>query len=143
VGRLDEAMTAARREPAGLCEMGPPGTLQSFDGGKYPRFRDQFVHPNDLQKQFPNIDACRDSPSPELRSLSSGGAWRRPVGNPTSRRKRREVKWDSCADSTQRHHAPGGRRFPRRMIEARQRLQGLVDGNRPHGGDASCAIEVL
>ena len=46
-----------------------------------------------LPPQIPCIDACRDSPSPGLRC------------NPTSPRKRGEVKWDSCADSTQPHHA--------------------------------------
>src|SRR3984893_12151683 len=46
-----------------------------------------------LPPQIPSIDACRASPSPGLRC------------NPTSPRKRGEVKWDSCADSTQPHHA--------------------------------------
>ena len=27
-------------------------TVQSFDGRKYPWFRDEFVHPNDLQKSY-------------------------------------------------------------------------------------------
>ena len=27
-------------------------TIQSFDGSKYPWFRDDFVHPNDLQKSY-------------------------------------------------------------------------------------------
>src|SRR6202047_2995191 len=50
-------------------------------------------HLEGLPPQSPCIDACRDSPSPGLRC------------NPTSPRKRGEVKWDSCADSTQPHHA--------------------------------------
>ncbi len=27
-------------------------TIQAFDGRKYPWFRDEFVHPNDLQKSY-------------------------------------------------------------------------------------------
>jgi hypothetical protein len=27
-------------------------TIQAFDGRKYPWFRDEFVHPNDLQKTY-------------------------------------------------------------------------------------------
>ena len=31
-------------------------TIQSFDGRKYPWFRDEFVHPNDLQKAYKDAE---------------------------------------------------------------------------------------
>jgi DNA-binding transcriptional LysR family regulator len=31
-------------------------TVQSFDGRKYPWFRDEFVHPNDLQKAYKDAE---------------------------------------------------------------------------------------